>query len=164
LVFYFLKPVSEHASRDAFTIWLQSNLKSGKNTSVLSEIKSLHSVNGEMESIIREASALVKAHADDFKLPVDTRSKDENEVFQLLLKEWNDYQNSSSGMGKAVIIKQAQPQTILPASGMAMGGKWIAHQQKPKQSSSHFLYDLTSAPVLSIHSTPLSGGIAIGAP
>ena len=129
MVFYFMKPVSDNADHDAFTSWLQSNLKSNDNTSVVDQLKELSASPDELESVIRKASALVKAHAEDFELPVDAQSKDESEVFHVLLKEWNAYQNSSSGMGKAVIIKQAQPHSVLPVDGLTFYGKSLSAQQ-----------------------------------
>lgn len=164
LVLYFMKPVSENGNHDAFTSWLQSNLKSGNNTSVLDQIKGLQAHEGELESVIRKASALVKANAEDFKLPVDTASKDENEVFQVLLKEWKAFQYSSAGMGKAVLIKQAQPYSLLPIDGFTFGSKSIAQYQKPEPSEAGFPFEYFSVPAFNYQISPLSGGIAIGAP
>lgn len=163
MVLYFTKPISEQADHDAFTSWLQSNLKTGNNAAVSDQIKDLQKTSDELESIIRQASVLVKAHSDDFELPLDAQSKDENEVFQLLLKEWNSYQ-SSSGMGKAVIIKQAKPHSVLPLDGLAFAG--YAHQQQKffdtLISKSSAATPATEA--LDFNISPLSGGTAIGAP
>ncbi|MEQ8524837.1 hypothetical protein [Gracilimonas sp.] len=164
MVFYFMKPVSDNADHDAFTSWLQSNLKSNGNTSVVDQLKELSASPDELESVIRQASALVKAHADDFELPVDAQSKDESEVFQVLLKEWNAYQNSSSGMGKAVLIKQAQPHSVLPVDGLAFYGKADATQQTFIISSSGKSFEHQSVTLHNFHISPLSGGTAIGAP
>ncbi len=164
MALYFMKPVSGNANHDAFTSWLQSNLKSGNNTSVLDQIKGLQTHDGELESVIRKASVLVKANAEDFKLPVDTKSKDENEVFQVLLKEWKAFQYSSTGMGKAVIIKQAQPYSLLPIDGFTFGSKSLAQYQKPELSEPGLPFDYFSIPAFNYHISPLSGGVAIGAP
>ena len=164
MIFYFMKPVSENASQDAFTSWLQSNLKSDSSNTVLNQLKELSSSPEELESVIRQASALVKAHADDFELPVDASSNDEAEVFHVLLKEWNAYQSSSSGMGKAVIIKQAQPHSLLPVDGLAFYGKSTATQQSQTFCPSGEFIEQPSAAFLNYHISPLSGGTAIGAP
>jgi hypothetical protein len=163
MVLYFMKPVSEQANHDAFTSWLQSNLKTGNNASVSNQIKNLHSENDELESIIRQASALVKAHSDDFELPVDAQSKDENEVFQLLLKEWNAYQ-SSSGMGKAVIVKQAKPHSVLPIDGLAFAGNNIQNQKTFSPLTLSGSAATPAAESFDFNIAPLSGGTAIGAP
>lgn len=164
MALYFMKPVSENANHDAFTSWLQSNLKSGNNASVLNQIKGLQSQDGELESIIRKASALVKANAEDFKLPVDTESKDENEVFRVLLKEWKAFQHSSTGMSKAVIIKQAQPHSLLPLDGFSQGSKTLAQHHTPVLNVAETTFEQVSAPPFNYHISPLSGGTAIGAP
>ena len=164
MIFYFMKPVSENTDHDAFTSWLKSNLKTGGNTSVVDQLKELSSSHEELESVIRQASALVKAHADDFELPVDAQSNDEGEVFRVLLNEWHAYQNSSSGMGKAVIIKQAQPSSVLPVDGLALYGKSPAATQALSFSAAGESFEQPSASQLNFHISPLSGGTAIGAP
>ncbi|MEX0844137.1 MAG: hypothetical protein WD022_02605 [Balneolaceae bacterium] len=164
LVFYFMKPVSESTTHDAFAAWLQSNLKSESNAFVAQQIKSLHHQDDKLESIIRQASALVKAHADDFELPFNSESQNENEVFQVLLKEWNAFQNATSGMGKAVLIKQANPHSILPVDGMNFSGKSVTQIHTPMLNDSDQNIDPISAPFFNYYLSPLSGGIAIGAP
>lgn len=164
LLFYFMRPVSDNAEHDAFATWLQSNLKSSTNTNVSDQIRGLTSADEKLESVIRQASVLVKAHADDFELPVDTQSKDENEVFQLLLKEWNNYQNSSTGMGKAVIIKQAQPHSVLPVDGFSFGNKSLTSQQTAIFANTDVIGEQVLASSHSFYITPLSGGTAINAP
>lgn len=164
MALYFMKPAHENTTHDAFTSWLQSNLKSGNNASVLNQIKGLQSQDGELESIIRKASALVKANAEDFKLPVDTESKDENEVFRVLLKEWKAFQHSSAGMGKAVIIKQAQTYSLLPLDGFTLGSKSLAQNYTPVLNGAGTALEQISAPSFNYHISPLTGGTAIGAP
>ncbi|HET8864296.1 MAG TPA: hypothetical protein VFM80_01280 [Gracilimonas sp.] len=164
LVFYFMKPVSDSAENDAFAVWLQSNLKSSSSTIVVDQIRGLSAADGKLESVIREASALVKANADDFELPVNSQSQDENEVFQLLLKEWNAYQSSSSGMGKAVLIKQAQPNSVLPVDGFSFGNKSATHQQNIIIADAGISMEQIHAPTHRFYLSPLSSGTAINAP
>jgi hypothetical protein len=164
LLFYFMKPASNNAEHDAFAAWLQSNLKSSTNTNVADQIRGLSNADGKLESVIRQASALVKAHADDFELPVDTQTKDENEVFQLLLTEWNNYQNSSTGMGKAVIIKQAQPNSVLPVDGFSFGHKSLTSQHSAVFADAGINGQQIFATSHSFYISPLSGGTAINAP
>lgn len=164
LLFYFMKPVSDNAEHDAFASWLQSNLKSSTNTNVVDQIRGLSDKDGKLESVIRQASALVKAHADDFELPVDTHTKNENEVFQLLLTEWNNYQNSSTGMGKAVIIKQAQPNSVLPVDGFSFGNKSLTSQHSTIFADASVTGEQVTTTPSSFYIAPLSGGTAINAP
>ncbi len=164
MFFYFLKPASSNTDDDAFASWLKTNLKTGNNAEVIDQIQQLSHSGSEIESVIRKASSLVKNHADDFTLPVAQDDQDENEVFQVLLKEWNDFQNSASGMGKAVIIKQAQPYTVLPIDGIAFASKAFKKQfselASPEISEIFFI----RPPAVSYHISPLTGGTAIGAP
>lgn len=164
MALYFVKPVSDNAKHDAFTSWLKSNLKSSGNTAVVDELMKLSSSQEELESVIRRASHLVKTHADDFQLPVDARSEDENKVFQILLQEWNAYQNSSSGMGKAVFIKQVKPNSALPVDGYTLFARPPATHQSSAIGLGEYNTELLASAYTHYQLSPLSGGIAIGAP
>ncbi|SMO47313.1 hypothetical protein [Gracilimonas mengyeensis] len=164
LLFCFIKPIGDDTSQDAFAFWLQSNLKTNSNSDVADQIRGLSKSESELESVIREASSLVKAHAEDFELPVDAQSKDEGEVFRVLLKEWNAYQHSSSGMGKAVIIKQAQPHSVLPVDGLTFQAKSLTADQQLAFALSGNIVEQTAIVAIDYHISPLSGGTAIGAP
>jgi hypothetical protein len=163
MALYFMKPVSEQADHDAFTSWLQSNLKTGNNASVTDQIKDLQNKTDGLESIIRQASVLVKAHSDDFELPVDAQSKDENEVFQVLLTEWNAYQ-TSSGMGRAVIVKPAKPHSVLPIDGLAFAAQDVRNLKTLHTLSISGSAETPASEAENFNISPLSGGTAIGAP
>ncbi|MDR9418653.1 hypothetical protein [Gracilimonas sp.] len=164
MVFYFLKPTNAHSDHDAFASWLQSNLKANSNGEIADQIQQLVTSKSEIESVIREASTLVKAHAENFELPLSEQSQDENDVFKLLLKEWEDYQNSSSGMGKAVIVKQANPHSILPLDGFSFGGKFIGQHSNLFLTSANNSFQQSSIYLFNESASPLKSGIAINAP
>ncbi|MEX0857813.1 MAG: hypothetical protein WD016_06680 [Balneolaceae bacterium] len=160
---YFINPAGDKVQHEAFASWLQSTLKTQDDSAVLEQINELSALDEELESVIRKASVLVQNHSGVFKLPVNDRPVDENEVYRLLLTEWNAFQHSTSGMGKAVIIKNAKPHSILPNDALTYSGKAIAPQ--------HSIIRLPESKVLpepfaaaDYHTTPLSGGTAIGAP
>lgn len=164
IVVYFLKPTGVHETHDAFALWLQSNLKNSSNSGVVDEIKGLSTSQEGFETVVRQASALVKAHSEDFELPVRNDSQDENEVYQLLLKEWNSYQNTSSGMAKAVIIKQAQNYSLIPADGFSPNGKIAGTLSTHEKKYGVYENYLDTEPVPNYHLSPFTSGIAINAP
>lgn len=164
LVLYFMKPATENERHHAFTSWLQSSLKTSNNAEVMKQIKGLQKEGGKLESVIRKASALVKAHAGDFKLPVKTDHQDEEEVFEVLLKEWKASQSSSSGMASAVIIKQAHPYLLIPADGLNFHGKSVLGNQTDLSLTLLDPIHAESIQHLNFHTAPLTGGVAIGAP
>lgn len=164
MALYLVKPIQEKAKPDAFTTWLQSSLKSANNADVLDQIKGLDSQKGELETIIRKASALVKANADDFKFPLNSDSQDEDEVFKVLLKEWKASQQASTGMGKAVIIKQAQPLSLLPIDALAFHGKSLFTQQSIYSKGLGYTITPEATTYLNYQRAPHSSGKAIGAP
>ncbi|MEX0719457.1 MAG: hypothetical protein WD059_02235 [Balneolaceae bacterium] len=162
IVFYFINPAGDKIQHEAFTSWLQSNLKTQDDSAVLDQINELSSLDEELESVIRKASVLVQNNLGNFKLPV-TKDRDENETFRLLLTEWNAFQNSNSGMSKALIIKNSKPHSVLPTDGLGYIGKAVAPQHTiirltESKSATEFLA------TADFHTSPLSGGSAINAP
>lgn len=164
ILIYFLKPAGVHETHDAFALWLQSNLKNNDNAGVVDEIRGLSSSQEGFESVVRQASVLVKAHAEDFELPVRNDSQDENEVYQLLIQEWNSYQNSSSGMAKAVIVKQAQTYSLIPSDGFSSNSKISGIHTTSEPKISVYENNPDTKPSFSYHLSPITSGTAINAP
>lgn len=164
IIVYFLKPAGVTETHDAFALWLQSNLKNNSNSGVVDQIRGLSSSQEGFDTVVRQASALVKAHAEDFELPLNNDSKDENEVYQLLIQEWNSYQNSSSGMAKAVFVKQAQPYSLIPADGFSPNGKTLHSRLISEQTDGASENFPELKPLFSYHLSPFMSGTAINAP
>ena len=165
MVLHFTKPIEENAGKDAFAFWLESHLKT-QNSAVIDQIEALTNDSEELETIIRKASELILSHSDDFELPVSKRDSDSSkeDLYQLLLTEWNSYQNSTSGMGTAVFIQNIKPQTILPSDSPF-------NSTAITKASQHFdvdqITDINSHELSRSNShflSPLKSGTAIGAP
>ena len=165
MVLHYAKPADSKTDHSAFTSWLGSHLKT-QDHDVLDELESLSEEVGELETVIRKASELVFSHSDDFKLPVSEEGEEssKDEVYHLLLTQWNNYQSSGSGMGKAVFIQNIKPQTILPTDGHFLSSVLT-------KQSMH--YDVDEVSDLGDHElasgnayilSPLKSGTAIGAP
>ncbi len=165
MVLHVANPVEDNSTHDAFASWLGSHLRT-QNDVVLNEIEALSNDSGKLESVIRKASELVLSHSDDFELPVSEKdtATSEEDLYHLLLTEWNNYQNSASGMGKAVFVQNIKPQTILPSDGHFFSSALT-------KSALHFdvdqVTDLGSHELASGNAyilSPLKSGTAIGAP
>lgn len=165
MVMHFAKPVEENTSHDAFTSWLSTHLKT-QNHTVLDEIEALSTDSEELESVIRKASELVLSNTDDFELPISTNneSSSEEDLYHLLLTEWNIYQKSSSGMGKAVFIQNIKPQTILPTDTQFFSSAIAKNElhYDVDHNTNCGTVELTSATAYIL--SPLKSGTAIGAP
>lgn len=165
MVLHYAKPLDSKTDHSAFTSWLGSHLKT-QDHDVLDELESLSEEDGELESIIRKASELVFSHSEDFKLPVSEGEDDssEDQVYHLLLTQWNNYQNSGSGMGKAIFTQNIKPQTILPTDGHHLSSvltKQALHYDVDEVSDLGD-HELTSGNAYIL--SPLKSGTAIGAP
>lgn len=160
---YFLNPADKNGQHDEFAIWLQSHLKTQNNSDVAEKISAFSFSDEQFEVILLKASKLVQSHLQDFELPHKKDAADENEMMQLLLTEWNAFQDFSKGMGKAAIIKNAKPNSILPTGTLAFSGKFSIHQpffDLPVSSGFEYVESLPQ----NFKISPLIGGTAIGAP
>jgi thiamine biosynthesis lipoprotein ApbE len=107
-VLHLAMPIQESKTHSEFTSWLDAKVKSEENAKVRSLIESLADDAEELETLIRKASEIVSENSDDFELPV---SKD-SDVFDVLIGEWNAYQNATSGMGKAVVVENIKSNAV----------------------------------------------------
>ena len=154
----------QKAHHAAFTSWLGSHLKND-DSEAHKKLDNLSTDQAELEDVIRKASEVVTSHADDFKLPVNEEDETSEElVFQLLLTQWNQFQNTEAGMSKAVIIETVKPQTILPNDGKFSSADGISLKQPILKTESDLSKNSEFSPSSSFLFSPLESGIAIGAP
>lgn len=163
IALYFLQPVDKQGQHENFAIWLQSHLKAQSNSDVSNKISKLTFSDEKFDAVLKKASILVQSHLQDFELPVNKHDADEQEVFQLLLTEWNAFQDFAKGMGKAAIIKNAKPYSVLPTDALAFSGKFSSQLQNPAlRVDDNPFYE--SFPLQDYHTSPFKSGTAIGAP
>lgn len=166
MALHFAKPANDKATQDAFTSWLGSHLNN-ENDSVLNQLEALSSETTELKNVILEASKLVLSNSEDFELPISgegDESQAPEDVYQLLLTQWQDYQNSSNGMGNAVFVQNTKPQTVLPTDGHFLSSavtKRISDFDIDR-SSEPYAFEETLAS--SFFLSPHKSGTAIGAP
>lgn len=163
IALHYAQPLDEKADHSLFTNWLESHLKT-QDLDVIDKLDQLSTQNADLESVIREASELVTSHRDDFELPVSNEDSSEEENYQLLLKEWKNYQTSGNGMGKAVLNHTIKPQTILPNDGQLLKTALIkkaAPVEKP-QLLELYTQELSSGNSFTL--SPFKSGSAINAP
>lgn len=121
----------QQAHHAAFTSWLGSHLKNVDSEAHLA-LEKLSKDNAALDEVIRKASELVASHSDDFTLPLDAASDEQGEsedMYHLLLEQWNHFQNSEAGMGKAIFVEAAKSTTILPNDENSR--RWQASQRSP---------------------------------
>jgi hypothetical protein len=163
IALHYANPQDSKADHSAFTNWLESHLKT-PDENVLDRLDELSSQESDLDSVIREASELVTTYRDDFELPASQEDASEEENYQVLLTEWKNYQTSGSGMGKAVLIQNIKPQTILPSDGhflaSALNKRSIGHQEP--ELSELYTQELSSGNSYIL--SPFKSGTAINAP
>ncbi len=107
---HLVEPIQQKEMHNAFTSWLDAKVISEQNSDVKRLIGDLSSDTSELEEVIRKASEIISENPDDFEFPLSDDSH--SDIFDVLIKEWEDYQNSNAGMGKAVLLEPAKTGAI----------------------------------------------------
>ncbi len=159
-ILHFAQPVQKSDRQNAFTSWLDGHLKSDDSNDVREQLRELGGEEEALEELIRKASEVVALHTEHFELPFSSSDKDQ--VFDLLITEWNAYQNSSTGMSKAVMPETSK------SSAVQLDGKTLskATAASAPDCSASGLPVLNSWDAMIPPNTllPLQSGIAINAP
>ncbi len=159
-VLHFIQPAEKSDHNHAFTSWLDGHLKADNENDIRVLLKNLEAEDENLESLIREASEVVANHAEDFELPFSSSDKDE--VYNLLITEWKSYQNSASGMGKAVIVENNKVSAI-QKDGKTQNNKAISVSSGCDSSKLQKIQSWDTI-VPSFDFAPLQSGISINAP
>ncbi len=67
-------------------------------------------------------------------------------------------------MGKAIIVKQIQPHSVLPLDGITFNDQGHPQSINLTLSTTQAFHQVIAPSFISYHIAPLSGGTAIGAP
>ncbi|XWN37362.1 MAG: hypothetical protein ROO71_00275 [Balneola sp.] len=107
---HFVAPIQESKTHSEFTSWLDAKVKSEENAEIRKLISDLAEDSEELDSVIKKASEIVSKNSEDFELPISKSGK--TDVLEVIIDEWNAYQTSSNGMGKAVVIENVKPSAV----------------------------------------------------
>jgi len=107
---HFVAPIQESKTHSEFTSWLDAKVKSEENAEIRKLISNLADDADELDSVIRKASEIVSKNSEDFELPFG--KSDDSDVLEVIIDEWNAYQSSSNGMGKAVVVENVKPNAV----------------------------------------------------
>ena len=160
----YAQPVQQKENYSAFTSWLESHLRSN-DQDVEQQLEAIATGESELDAVIRKASALVKNHSEDFNLPVSgEENPTEDDVYQVLIDQWNNYRNAESGMGSAVRVEPLKTHIIPPIDGLYFSSTPANKHELPTVPThkTHAFTSGTLAPSYIL--SPFESGTAIGAP
>lgn len=163
-IFYSTNPMNTLTNHDALAFCLQSNTETLSDSEITDQNREIKSTYIKARTIVCKGLSLAKVHLDNEELPVDEESDQQNGIFELSLKETEENEESSAGMGSLAILKQAVTHSILsfevPSPDVLSLFKHLNFL--PNEYSRLF----ENRSVLSHNSnpSPLASGIAIHAP
>ncbi|MFY0683291.1 MAG: hypothetical protein JXR20_01965 [Balneola sp.] len=160
-VLHFAEPIQESKTHSEFTSWLDAKVKTEDSSDIRKLITSLADDAGELESVIRKASEIVSQNSEDFELPIN--GSGDSDVLEVIIDEWNAYQNSSNGMGKAVIIESAKSNAVQQNEALSLS-KATKRASVSCRSNSVLLETDWNIFSHNNSSTPFESGVAINAP
>lgn len=164
---HLILPFSTQAQKTAFTQWLNQNVvTSGSETEIKlrNSIRELPEQSRDFWSLVEQASELVAAHKDGFRIhfAVPDDESQPQRVSSWLVGQWNMYQNHKTA-SNAILPELTQPvfkwisaSTSLFTVSPQTTGRYIRQNSTLLHNYNYF-----TRPV---HLIPLAGGISINAP
>lgn len=125
------------------------------------KISELNDLKHEPGQLLKKASRMISANADLFALPLPVSNPDptEKEIFNLLVQEWNRYQQTGS-MGTAVMAERFHH--ALPFGANHLSDSFPTRSFLAGHQSAAFGYETNTLD--KYHLQPLLSGISINAP
>ena len=159
-----VQPIQHKQNQSAFTSWLEGHLRSA-DEDIQQQLDSIAEKESKLEDVIRRASEVVKTNSDDFDLPVSEEDdKSPDQVYQLLLTQWNDYRDAGSAMGKAVQVEPVKTHVLVPVDGINLASIPSKKFFIPKATTTFSELEETGTLAPSFILSPFESGTAIGAP
>lgn len=166
MALYLLRPVQSDAASNSFASWLNTVVKKGEvdSDNVRQQLYKLKKADDSLDTLIQKASEIVSRNNEDFNLPLDGKSSNSDEVYDLLIWEWNFYQ-TGNGMGKASVPTTIKSNFHSTLDKFAHSFS-ITYRKRVEQFNllADRLDSIGSLSQMMYHIIPLSGGVAIGAP
>jgi len=160
---YLVHPVQAKNSTKLFTSWLETVVKKEHGVDIRQQIYRLKESDGSLSALIEKASEMVSRNNDEFNLPLAGQSSDANDVYQMLLVEWNSYQ-TGNGMGKASGPETVKTNLHPPVDKFAYTAHWKSETTGSSITAAPAGGAMPDGTATSHLLEPLSGGMAIGAP
>ena len=149
-----------YASSKSISAWLYGFAGELNPEQAREKISRLESMRENPNRVLKKASQIISANAELFSLPADNPSPNDEEIFKLLLVEWDRHQQGGA-MGTAFISErqtQALPFDHVQISHTADGEYQHYH------SALRETYSLDNIENLVFRLIHLSDGISINAP
>ena len=159
-----VQPVQADHTSHAFARWLSMRVQSSKDASELQkQLQELKASGGQLDDLLKKASQIVTNNDEEFNFPFSEHGSSQ-ELSQLLLIEWNQYQtgNAMADIPVRQNIKPLLPIHVDKIKDFFFDGwhfpnpHWLLFDEMPDDTRP---VNITAAAV-----SPMSGGIAIGAP
>lgn len=159
---YMARPAQAQQSSQDFTRWFGTMAKSTQAVDLQDEIQELVKIDGQLDKLITKASQIVSRFNDEFNFPF-AESTAAQQVYQLLLIEWSQFQTGNEMAGIPVqpnvkLISSVQLDTI-----GAFGFIAVKPTSSSKVSKAETV-NLIKQPKHRRAIIPMSSGIAICAP
>lgn len=166
MAMYLVRPVQADAASNSFASWLDSVVKQDEHNSddLQKKLYQLKESDQSLNILIQKASEIVSRHNEDFNLPLGAAETNTQSVYNMLVWEWNSFQ-TGNGMGKASVPTTIKANFYPPVDKFSTSlGEDLAQKQDQKTLLSDRVVTVESQSFISFHISPLSGGVAIGAP
>lgn len=160
---YVVRPAEAKGSTKDFANWLTTVTKKSSTEDLQKQLEELKKSETDLNSYISQVSRIVSRNNEDFNLPV-RKAAASNQIYQVLLLEWNQFQ-TGTGMANVPPPETVKSTSLLQIDKFGSVGFTAVSYKTPVQKNFYLASRSTFRSINTPESvTPMSEGIAIGAP
>ncbi|MEX0778673.1 MAG: hypothetical protein WD491_08545 [Balneolales bacterium] len=154
-----LMPAKATSSAESVSVWLHGFAGESNLEQVMKKISHLDDLQDEPDLLLKKASEVISANAELFSLPGNNPEPTNEEVFKVLVQEWNRQQQTGS-MGTAIVSERHSP--ALPFENIKYSDAFPASFLSADIESFSLTFETTVFETYRLH--PLLSGTSINAP
>ena len=164
-VSHFLGERVQHAQDDQLTEWLIT-FADEEHRVIAGNIlrEAIENDNDDLKSALERASEVIASHPEIFTVPVDSEETTDQDVFKVLIKQWNMNQETG-GMSKGIQTERDRSAAKTSVESK-LSNHWSTSADKYFKAGATFLVETVPGAryIISFVLRPLIDGLSINAP
>ena len=164
-VSHFIGERAQHTQDDQLTEWLMT-FADKEHSAIAGNMlrEALQNEDSDLKSALERASEVIASHPEIFNIPVDSDKSTNQDVFKVLIKQWN-MSHETGGMSKG-IQSERDRSAAKTSVEFKLSNHWSTNTDKYfKAGSAFFTENVPGAKyIISFVLRPLIDGLSINAP
>lgn len=158
-----VQPAQARQNTHDFARWLDMMAKSSDTAALQKELKDLKASGEALSAMIQKASEIISKNNENFNFPF-AKEETPNQLYQLLLIEWNQFQTGDAMAGIPSAQKTIKPLLPWHTDKLSTPGLAVFCSDSFQVAANRFVITNRQQTQEPLSLQPMSSGIAIGAP